>query len=85
MQLEGEMKLNTRTLAQRAEQKLATLVPSHIFKVTHNNTSGVKINAVIGSQTKEYIGGSSWTSIDMTLDQIARDYIAAKYPEKSDG
>lgn len=79
------MKLSTRSLAQRAEQKLATLVPSHIFKVTHNSTSGVKINAVVGSQTKEYIGGLSWTSIDMTLDKIARDYIAAKYPERSDG
>lgn len=78
------MKLGTRSLAERVEQKLATLVPSHIFKITHNATHGVKINAVVGSQTREYIGGLSWTSIDMTLDQIARDYMAAKYPAKQD-
>jgi len=79
------MKLSTRTLAQRAEQKLATVVPTHIVRVTHNNTDGVKIAAVIGSMTKEYIGGLSWTTVDMTIDQIARDYIASKYPEKTNG
>lgn len=74
------MKLSTRSLAHRTEEKLKTLVPSHIIRVTHNATSGVKIKAVIGSQTKEYIGGLSWTTCDMTCDQIARDYVAAKYP-----
>ena len=79
------MKLSTRTLAQRAEQKLATVVPSHIVRVTHNSTSGVKIGAVIGGETKEYAAGLSWTTVDMTIDQIARDYIASKYPEKTNG
>ena len=79
------MKLSTRSLAQRAEQKLATVVPTHIVRVTHNNTDGVKIAAVIGSMTKEYIGGLSWTTVDMTIDQIAKDYIAAKYPEQTNG
>ena len=77
------MKLTTRSLALRTEEKLKTLVPSHIIRVTHNATQGVKVNAVIGHETKEYIAGLSWTTCDMTCDQIARDYISAKYPEQS--
>ena len=79
------MKLTTRTLAHRAEQKLATVVPSHIVKVTHTTTSGVKISAVMGGKVKEYVGGLSWTTVEMTIDQIARDYIASKYPEQTNG
>jgi hypothetical protein len=78
------MKLNTRSLALRTEEKLKTLVPAHIIRVTHNSTEGVKVKAIIGSQTKEYIAGLSWTTCDMTCDKIARDYIAARYPEKQD-
>jgi len=79
------MKLTTRTLAHRVEQRLETLVPSHIVRVTHNTTSGVKIAAVIGGHTKEYSGGLSWTTCDLACQQIARDYIASKYPEQTNG
>jgi len=79
------MKMTTRQLANRCEQKLATLVPSHIIKVTHNSTNGVKISAVMGGKVHEYAAGTSWTSCDMTCQQIARDYIASKYPEKTNG
>ena len=78
------MKLNTRSLALRTEEKLKTLVPSHIIRVTHNSTEGVKVKAIIGHETKDYFAGLSWATCDMTCDKIARDYIAARYPERAD-
>jgi len=79
------MKMTTRQLAHRAEQKLSTLVPSHIIKVTHNSTSGVKISAVMGGKVHEYAAGTNWTTVDMTCQQIAKDYIASKYTEQTNG
>jgi hypothetical protein len=72
------MKMTTRQLANRCEQKLETLVPSHATNVTHNNTTGVKITVIMGGKVHEYAAGTSWTTCDMTIQKIARDYTAAK-------
>lgn len=71
------MKLSSRKLAYRCEQRLETLVPKHIITVTHNNTHGVTIKAIIGHQIKEYAAGTSWTTCDMTCQKVAADYMAA--------
>jgi len=72
------MKLTTRQLALRCEQKLETMVPKHAVRVTHNSTSGVTINVIFAGKVHEYSAGRSWTSCDMTIQQIAADYTAAK-------
>jgi len=79
------MKLTTRQLAHRTEQKLETMVPKHAFNVSHTSTNGVAINVIFGGKVHEYVGGTSWTSCDMTIQQIARDYIAAKMGALSGG
>jgi len=72
------MKLTTRQLALRCEQKLETMVPKHAFNVSHTATNGVTINVIFGGKVNEYAAGTSWTTCDMTIQQIAADYIAAK-------
>ena len=79
------MKLTTRQLAIRCEQKLETMVPNHAFNVTHNSTSGVTISVIFGGKVNEYSAGRSWTTCDMTIQQIAADYTAAKMGAYSDG
>jgi len=73
------MKLTTARLAQRCEQKLETLIPAHILRVTHTSTRGVKITAVIKGEVKEYHGGLSWTTCSMAIDELTRDFMETKY------
>jgi hypothetical protein len=77
------MKLTTRQLAHRTEQKLETMIPKHAFNVSHTTTHGVAINVVFGGKVHEYVAGTSWTTCDMTIQRIARDYTAAKMREFS--
>lgn len=73
------MKLEPRTLAMRTEQMLEAHIPSEIIKVTHSPFKGVKIQAIIGSERREYIGGLSWTTCEMVCNKLIKDYVAAKY------
>lgn len=77
------MKHTSRQLAHMAEQRLATLVPMHTVQVTHSPSLGVRIEIVHGGKLHSYAAGKSWTTIDMTINQIARDYVASRYPKEA--
>jgi len=77
------MKLTSRQLAAKAEQLLAQHVPMHTVQVTHSPNHGVRIEIIFGGKLHSYKAGKSWTTIDMTIQQIARDYIAARFPKEA--
>ena len=74
------MKMKTSDLAQKVEENLKLYVPAHTTYVTHSPSNGVRVEVVFGGKTHQYNAGKSWTTCDMTIKQIARDYIAARYP-----
>jgi len=76
------MKLEPRTLALRTEQMLEARLPNGITKVTHSPFKGVKIQALIGHEMREYIGGLSWATCEMVCNKIIKDYVASKYEKR---
>lgn len=77
------MKLTSRQLAEKAENLLATHIPMHTVSVTHSPAHGVRIELILNGKLVSYYAGKSWTSVDMTIQKIARDYIAARYPKEA--
>ena len=77
------MKMNVRQLAHRLEELLKQSVPAHTTYVTYRPSHGVKVEVVFGGRTHTYDAGNSWTTCDMTAQQIVRDYMAARYPKET--
>ena len=74
------MKMTGRQLAMKMEQILGQNIPKHVFTVSHSN-AGIKVNIIFAAKAHEYIASKSMTGVQMTADQIVRNYMAARYPK----